>query len=289
MEMGAPEVGGQGGGFIANPPDTATFGEDWAGSTTLPESWQGPEYVPYTRTEPTGGNIPDVDMSIFGGPGPGPIQTMAEEFGGPGPGPDAGTEMVSFRNEADAMIGSDGLPFAGEMPPVDSRPIGMSPLEVREYETIHNPQYKSQIADEMEMMELKLGHNSVVRTEMAEEAPMAEIGGVDDPDLLQGTQYSEKAEMVTELEAKSASIEARMVKLQKFMDSHSVEARYAEARAETEIELQSYQEFDASVNALKDDLVADRRVVEPTAVEMTETPALGGVRPYHRRRLSLSG
>ena len=83
----------------------------------------------------------------------------------------------------------------------------MSPLEVREYETIHNPQYKSQIADEMEMMELKLGHNTVVRTEMAEDAPMAEIGSVDDPALLQGTEYSEKAEMVTDLNARSASMD----------------------------------------------------------------------------------
>ncbi len=168
-----PKVGPQGGGFIANPPDV--FGEDNMVATTLPETWQRTEYESFVPSKPVGGNIPELGMTELGGTSPDP------------------RPAVRIRTEAESLIGSDGNPFHGALQEgtVVSVPYAQNLVDVEEYERIHNPQYQRDLADEIELMDLRKGTDAAKTFYMEEEAGAAGIGLVDDPELLEKAGYED--------------------------------------------------------------------------------------------------
>ena len=166
-----------GGGFIANPP---------ADTDVLPADWQG-DYEPFVAGENLGGNIPELDMPDFGGPGPGPAP-----------------DVVSVLTEADSFVGSDGLPFvAGSTQAPVSVPLAQNLTQVEEYERIVNPQYMQELADEIELIELRKGVDAFTAFHMVEDAPRAEIGDIDEPEL-----RAEIDQMYGDYEPTAAEIEA---------------------------------------------------------------------------------
>ena len=102
------------------------------------------------------------------------------DFGGPGTGP----ATVPIRTEAESLVGSDGNPFHGAVQEeaVVSVPYAQNLVDVEEYERIHNPQYQRDLADQIELMDLRKGTDAAKTFYMEEEAGAAGIGLVDDPE-----------------------------------------------------------------------------------------------------------